>query len=251
MSAQPPKEIAAGIYELGSDFVNWFLVEEDGALTAVDAGFGGFAKSFDSDLQALGFSPRDIKALVLTHSDTDHTGLAPRLQQAGVQVYVHPADEDTLRKPAPKGGDASVRHLIPRLINPKTWMAMGSMVRESGGRPKGVDGAQTFADGDVLDVPGRPRVVHTAGHTPGHCAFLFEGHDALFVGDVLCSWNPLTHRRGPQVMPTPLNVDTDGCFNALATIGGLDAQVVLPGHGQPVRDTPAAAAEKARAAGRS
>ena len=52
-------------------------------------------------------------------------------------------------------------------------------------------------------------------------------------------------------MPTPLNVDTDRCFSALATIGGLDAEVVLPGHGEPVRETPEAAVEKARAAGRS
>ena len=164
MSAQPPKEIAAGIYELGSDFVNWFLVEEDGALTAVDAGFGGFAKSFDSDLQALGFSPRDIEALVLTHSDTDHTGLAPRLQQAGVQVYVHPADEDTLRKPAPKGGDASVRHLIPRLINPKTWMAMGSMVRESGGRPKGVTARRRSPTATCSTAGSPPRGAHCRAH---------------------------------------------------------------------------------------
>ena len=166
MSAQPPKEIVPRVYRLGSDFVNWFLVEEDGVLTAVDAGFGGFAKSLESDLQVLGFSVQDIKALVLTHSDADHTGLAPRLQEAGVQVYVHPDDEVSLRKPGPKGGDASVRNLIPRLINPKTWMAIGAVVRESGGMPKGVGGAKTFADGDVLDVPGRPRVVHTAGHTP-------------------------------------------------------------------------------------
>ena len=251
MSAQPPKEIAPGVHELGSDFVNWFLVEEDGALTAVDAGFGGFAKSLESDLQALGFSLDDVKALVLTHSDADHTGLALRLQRAGAQVYVHSADEDTLRKPGPKGGDASVRNFIPRLINPKTWMAMGAMVRESGGMPKGVDGATTFADGDVLDVPGHPRVVHTGGHTPGHCVLLFERHGALFVGDALCSWNPLTRARGPQVMPTPLNVDTEGCFSALSTIGGLDAQLVLPGHGEPIRESPASAVEKARAAGRS
>ncbi len=251
MSPRKPQEVAPGVYALGSEFVNWFLVEEDGAITAVDAGFGGFAKTLESDLQALGLLPGDIKAVVLTHSDADHTGVAPRLQQEGAAVYVHADDEDTLRKPRPKGGDASMRNMIPRLIKPRTWMVIGGMIAQSGGKPKGVEGAHTFGDGEVLDVPGKPRVVHTPGHTPGHCAFLFERHGALFVGDALCSWNPLTGRRGPQVLPTPSNVDTESCFNVLSRMEGLEAQVVLPGHGEPVRESPAATVQKARAAGRS
>ena len=175
MSAQPPKEIVPGVYELGSDFVNWFLVEEDDALTAVDAGFGGFAKSLESDLQVLGFTAQDIKALVLTHSDADHTGLGPRLQQAGVQVYVHPDDEDTLRKPRPKGGDASVRNLIPRLINSKTWMAMGTMVRE-GGRPKGVERGEDVRRRRRARRAGGPRGAHR-GHS-GHYVIFTRARDS-------------------------------------------------------------------------
>jgi len=106
-------------------------------------------------------------------------------------------------------------------------------------------------DGEVLDVPGRPRVVHTPGHTPGHCALYFERHGALFVGDALCTWNPLSGRRGPQVMPSAFNVSTDTCFESLAAIERLDAEAVLPGHGEPWREGAAAAAARAREAGRS
>src|SRR4051812_12679926 len=35
---------------------------------------------------------------------------------------------------------------------------------------KGVETVRTFTDGEELDVPGRPRVVFTPGHTHGHCA---------------------------------------------------------------------------------
>jgi glyoxylase-like metal-dependent hydrolase (beta-lactamase superfamily II) len=89
-------------------------------------------------------------------------------------------------------------------------------------------------------------VVHTPGHTPGHCALLFEAAGALFVGDALCTFNPLTGERGTQLMPFPLNVDNEACRESLGRIEPLDAQVLLPGHGDPARETPAAAAARAR-----
>jgi glyoxylase-like metal-dependent hydrolase (beta-lactamase superfamily II) len=103
----------------------------------------------------------------------------------------------------------------------------------------------------VLDVPGRPVAIHTPGHTAGLCAIHFERHGALFVGDALCTWNPLTGRRGPQVMPSALNVSTAASFDSLAAFEGVEAQIVLPGHGDPWHDTPAAAVAAAREAGRS
>jgi glyoxylase-like metal-dependent hydrolase (beta-lactamase superfamily II) len=106
-------------------------------------------------------------------------------------------------------------------------------------------------DGDVLDVPGQPAVVHAPGHTPGHRALLFAQHRALFAGDELCTWNPLTGRTGPQVMPSPFNVSTDRCFESLAALEQLDAETVLVGHGEPWREGSRAAVARAREAGRS
>jgi glyoxylase-like metal-dependent hydrolase (beta-lactamase superfamily II) len=80
---------------------------------------------------------------------------------------------------------------------------------------------------------------------------LFESHGALFAGDALCTWNPITGRRGPQRFPSALNVSNAQALESLSLIEGLDAQVVLPGHGEPYRDSPAAAVAAARAAGHS
>ena len=125
---------------------------------------------------------------------------------------------------------------------------MGHMARGGGGRPPTIERAETFAGGDVLDVPGRPRAIHTPGHTDGHCAFLFEGRRALFVGDALCTWNFFTGRLGPQVMPGPTNVSTTLARESLAAIERLDARLLLPGHGEPWHGTPTAAVRQARAA---
>jgi glyoxylase-like metal-dependent hydrolase (beta-lactamase superfamily II) len=241
-----PVEIAPGVHGLGSEYVNWYLVEEGDRLTAVDAGLPGFAKHLDDDLRALGRRRSDVAAVVLTHSDADHTGIANQLRDGGARVLVHSADEGTLAKPRPKTGDASPRNLLPYLRRRMAWRLIGHMARHGGARPQAVAGAETYADGDVLDVPGSPRVVHTPGHTPGHCALLFEAAGALFVGDALCTFNPLTGERGTQLMPFPLNVNNEACRESLGRIERLDAQVLLPGHGDPARETPAAAAARAR-----
>jgi glyoxylase-like metal-dependent hydrolase (beta-lactamase superfamily II) len=46
-----------------------------------------------------------------------------------------------------------------------------------------VDG--TFSDGDLLPVAGGLRVLHTPGHSPGHCSFLHEPSGVLITGDAL------------------------------------------------------------------
>jgi glyoxylase-like metal-dependent hydrolase (beta-lactamase superfamily II) len=244
-------ELAPGVWGLGSELVNWYLVEDGGRLTAVDAGLPGFRDRLESDLARIGRATGDVDAVVLTHSDSDHTGLVPRLREAGARVLIHADDDASLRKPGPKGGDARPVNMLPYLWRPTALRLLAHFARNGGGRPPRVEGAETFGGGEVLDVPGRPRAVHTPGHTPGHCVLHFEEHGAVFTGDALCTVNPLTGREGPQVMPSPFNVSTAGCFDSLAAIEGLSAGVVLPGHGEPWHGAVEGAVARAREAGRS
>jgi glyoxylase-like metal-dependent hydrolase (beta-lactamase superfamily II) len=90
-----------------------------------------------------------------------------------------------------------------------------------------------FGDGEVLDVPGSPRVVHAPGHTGGSAAILLEDRGILFTGDVLCTHNAYTGRVGSQIMPSGLNADTPQALASLANLTGIKADVLLPGHGEP------------------
>jgi glyoxylase-like metal-dependent hydrolase (beta-lactamase superfamily II) len=249
LRAMERRAIVPGIYGLGSELVNWYLVEDGGKLSAVDAGLPGFASDLSSDLAALGLGLDDIEAVVLTHSDGDHTGIAPVLRDAGARVLVHAADDATLRKPGPKGGDASAAKVLANLWRPVTLKVLGHTLRHGGAKPARVAGAETFADGDVLDVPGRFRVIHTPGHNPGHCALLAPPHRALFAGDALINHPIVTKGRGPQVMPSFTNVDTVQAFGSLEAIeaADADADIVLFGHGEPWRDGARAAVASARA----
>lgn len=236
------------MHGLGSRQVNWYLVEDAGRLTAVDAGVPGFGARLEAELAALGHVPGDIAAVVLTHSDGDHVGLVSRFRDAGARVLIHAADEPTLRKPGPKSGDAAPINMVKDLWRPQLWQLIATlMIRDGGFRLKPYAGElETFADGDVLDVPGHPRVIATPGHTPGHSALYFESHKALFVGDEMCTWNPLTGRRGPQLMSKAFNTSLAQCRDSLAAIEDVPADVLLPGHGKPWRDSVSAAVKRAR-----
>jgi glyoxylase-like metal-dependent hydrolase (beta-lactamase superfamily II) len=241
-------EVVPGVYRLGTDKVNWYLVEEDGKLTAVDAGLPGFAADLERDLAAIGFTISDIEAVALTHSDADHIGVAAHLQKAGARVLIHAEDDATLRKPGgSKGGDSNARNILPLLVRPGTWTLIWHMMRNGGAKPVAVEGAETYTGGQTLDVPGRPLAIHTPGHTPGHCALLFAGRGALFVGDALCTWNPVTGARGPSVMPRALNVSTAQAGESLSALEDVEAGALLPGHGEPWLEGPAAAVARARA----
>jgi glyoxylase-like metal-dependent hydrolase (beta-lactamase superfamily II) len=108
-----------------------------------------------------------------------------------------------------------------------------------------------FGDGEQIDVPGRPRAVHAPGHTPGSAALLFGDRRVLVTGDVLATENALTGRIGPQIMPSGLNEDTDQALASLDALSGIDADLLLPGHGDPWTEGVDEAILRAKAAGRS
>lgn len=217
----------------------------------MDAGLPGFGKTLSSDLSLLGHSPAEIEALVLTHSDGDHTGLAKALRDHSARVLVSAADEPTLRRPRPKSGDAKPINVVPQLRHPALLKLIAHLALSGGFKLTGLEGAATFSADEVLDVPGRPRVIATPGHTPGHCALYFEDKGALFAGDALCTRNPVTGRPGAQVMPSVMNVSTEQCFQSLAAIEEIPARVVLVGHGDPWYASPGQAVESARRLGRT
>lgn len=229
-AGEPAATVGEGVHRLGTRWVNWYLIEDGGELTVVDAGLPGHWERFEETVRGLGRRVEDVSALVLTHNHTDHLGVAARLhERSGARVLVHEADAPIVRgdaKPGPIPGFlASVPH--------RTFLAyLAHVVREGGAkRPGTVAALETFDDGDVLDVPGRPRVLYTPGHSPGHCAFLLEERGVLLSGDALVTLNLRSGARGPTVLP--INEDGDDAVRSLGRFEGIEAGVMLPGHGDP------------------
>src|SRR5690606_40952887 len=86
-------QLAPSLHRIGSDHVNVYLIADDTGVTVVDAGLSGHWREFLAELLALGRTLEDVRAVLLTHGDTDHLGFAERLRgEHGVPVYVHRAD---------------------------------------------------------------------------------------------------------------------------------------------------------------
>jgi glyoxylase-like metal-dependent hydrolase (beta-lactamase superfamily II) len=108
---------------------------------------------------------------------------------------------------------------------------------------------RTFSDGEALEVPGRPRVVYTPGHTYGHCSFHLPERDTLIAGNALLTFDPYTGAAGPRPSARAANADSRQALRSLERIAETGAGLVLPGHGEPWRDGAAEACRLAREAG--
>lgn len=245
----PSTEVAPGIHRLTGGVVNFYLVEQSGGLTLVDAGTPGDWRLFLRALDGLGRRLDDLDAVVLTHAHPDHTGFAERARREGpASVWVHNDDAAVAQGAKPGRSDAGLARYLART---EFYRTMISLSRRKGAKIIPVVEVSSFAAGDVLDVPGKPRAVHAPGHTPGNAALYFEDQDAVICGDTLITHNPLTGRAGPQVMPSGFNRDTPQALDSLSALEHLNAEILLPGHGEPWHGPISQAVQLARAAGPS
>jgi glyoxylase-like metal-dependent hydrolase (beta-lactamase superfamily II) len=91
-------------------------------------------------------------------------------------------------------------------------------------------------DGDILDVPGRPHVLHMPGHTPGEVAFFLPDARILLSGDTLITRHLLTGIDGPpQVPPSALSDEYETAHRSLDRVRDLGDLVMLAGHGKAWR----------------
>ena len=230
------------LHRIGNDIVAAYLVVLPDGITVVDAGLPGHWDDLTTELDGIGRSLGDIRGLVLTHGDSDHIGFAERLRREhGVPVYVHAADAaraTTGEKPKTPMG---------RLRLGPTFGFAAYAVRKKGYRTEYLREVVEVTDGDVLDLPGSPRIIGLPGHSPGSIAVHVPIAEAVFVGDALTTRHVLTGSTGLQ--PAPFTDHPAEALDSLERLAGLDAVWVLPGHGAPWRGSPAevAAAVRARA----
>src|SRR5260370_15095422 len=123
----PSTEVAPGIRRLTGGVANFYLVEQPGGLTLVDAGTPGDWQLFLRTLDTLGRRLDDLDAVALTHAHPDHTGMAAQARTtANTKVWVHASDTGA----ATTGkADALQRKFASYMLPPEFYRTMCRLVR--------------------------------------------------------------------------------------------------------------------------
>lgn len=244
----PWMQPAPGVYRLSRAQVNCYLLTSADGLTLIDTGLPGMWRDLVAMLRTLDATPEDIGAVLLTHGHFDHVGMSRRLvEDHGVRHYVHARDRRLARHPY------RYRHAAPRWVyplrHPRAIPILARMTAAGALTVKGIDAAGTVVPGQPLDVPGAPVAIYTPGHTDGHCAYFLPGSGVLLSGDALVTLDPYTGEVGPRIVASAATADPGAALTALAALADTDADLVLPGHGEPWRDGVRAAATLAEREG--
>jgi len=239
------RSVADGVHLVSSAYVNCFLIEDENGLTLIDTGLPAMWDELVQGLAELNHTVTDLAAVVLTHAHFDHTGCAARLvQELSLPVWAHPDDHYIAAHPY-RYAHERARTLYP-LRYPRSVRILGAMARAGALRVRGVRALQALQPGTVLDVPGRPRIVFTPGHTAGHCALHLADRRTVLTGDALVTLDPYTGFTGPQIVARAATADSAQALASLDALTETRAQFVLPGHGDPWLDGVEAAVAHAK-----
>lgn len=240
-------QVADATYRLRDGLVNCYLLEDSGEVTVVDAAWPRSWPRLKRAVETLG--PKcSVVAILLTHGHPDHLGSAERARRFwDVPVLAH---RDEIGRVTGKAKGSSPFTLVPGLL-PSLWRpgVSGFVIHATAHgfmTPRWVAEVSGFEDGAELDLPGRPKVVSTPGHTEGHCSFHLADRGVFIAGDALVTLDVLTRESGPRLLPDPLNVDSAQARASLGRLDGIEADVLLPGHGEPYTGPLAGAVESAR-----
>ena len=210
-------EITKGVLYVDGSNANSYLVEgSDGTLTLIDAGMQANGKRILEFITSkMNRKPTEVKTIVVTHCHFDHTrGLAAITAVTGAKVAVHEADADFIsgrkRYPSPRGPMGFAFSVMSPFF--KTTPVEPDIVLNEG------------------DTVGRLVVFHTPGHTPGSISLYDRQDRVLFVGDTV------RFVKGRLEGPPPrFTQHMDQAKASIERLSSLDFEIVLSGHGEPLR----------------
>ena len=166
----------------------------------------------ENGLKTLQKSWKDIKYIINTHFHADHTASNGFIKEKNpdVQILIHKDDAEAMKSIKEYfrhyGLDNQVNIQYKSIFNTIGYQEM---------IPN-----HTFKNGDLIS--GDFKVIHSPGHTPGHCCFY--KFNVLISGDMDCTkpWFGNT------------TSDVGNFLNSINKIKKLNIDSFLPGHGNPI-----------------
>ncbi len=234
-------EIVEGVWQIKLPvpfplgFVSVYLVEGADGWTLVDAGYDypPAREAWEAGALAAGCDlSRDVAGIVVTHFHPDHVGAARWLQEVSAAPVFMMEEEIPVARRLWGSPDAEpfvgllVRHGMPREMAETAAGAMRSGLR----LPEEI--LPLRAGEKVPMGDGSARVIHAPGHADHQLVLHDEGRCILYAADHLMLGITPNIGTWPETEPYPLA----RYLESLGSMRGLDAGLVLPGHGPVFRD---------------
>ena len=201
-------------FRMGS--VNCYLVNTGRGFVLVDTGGSNQRAVLETELEDAGCQPGDLKLILLTHGDFDHSGNAAYLSKKyAAKIAMHPGDSGMVEHGdmfyKRKKGNALLRVLVPAMSG------FGKAQRFSAdiALQEGSDLSAYGIDAQVLSIP---------GHSSGSIGILTPTGD-LFCGDLLSNTD--------QPGLSSIMDDLEAAHASVEKLKSLEVKIVYPGHGQP------------------
>jgi glyoxylase-like metal-dependent hydrolase (beta-lactamase superfamily II) len=210
--------------------VHAFLLEDDDGLILIDTLFDTDAGLILDQMKRMKRKAEHLKCILLTHAHRSHLGgLAALKDLSDAKVYCHPLEKDIVEgkrtaQPVPILPMRPVRDYWPVY-----HLQLGAALGLGKHPPCKVDDSlgdrQRLEGGKKL---GPIEVIHTPGHSPGHCAFYLQEHLVLFAGDAIATY-PVFAPGWPAFTLNP-----EQHRESLNKIAELDVELVAVGHGESI-----------------
>jgi glyoxylase-like metal-dependent hydrolase (beta-lactamase superfamily II) len=190
----------------------YLLVDKE--LTLIDTGFPFYInKILRYITNELDRKPSELKTIILTHGDIDHSGNALRLKKiTGASIAIHEKDADVIARRTARMFPTSRIGFLLKFFNKRMTT------------PFEVD--YRLSEGDVISGL---TVIHIPGHSPGSIALYDITRKILFTGDTL------SYRDGYVKGPSKrYSMDIQQAFQSIQKYSTLDFNIMLAGHGDPL-----------------
>jgi glyoxylase-like metal-dependent hydrolase (beta-lactamase superfamily II) len=223
--------------------VNCYLIEDE-PLTLVDTGpnSGKALDELSTQLAARGHSIDDLELVIVTHQHIDHLGLVEIVaEHSGAEVAAIGVAAERLAnfdEDAEAEDRFAVELMLRNGIPEEVTAALRSVSRSFRGWGSRVEVTRPLADGEEIAFGDRTlQALHRPGHSPSDTVFWDEERKILIAADHLLpdiSSNPLISRpldgsaRRTQALVTYIE--------SMRRTREMPAEIVLPGHGDPVVD---------------
>jgi glyoxylase-like metal-dependent hydrolase (beta-lactamase superfamily II) len=239
----------AGIYRLqiptpfAVGRVNCYLIEDE-PLTLVDTGpnSGKSLDELEHQLRALGQGIEDLRLVILTHQHIDHLGLVEIIaarsnaEVAAIEPAVRVFENfgEDIEQDDRFAAGLMLRHGIPEDV----VMALRSVSRSFRAWGAQAKITRPLHDGEELDLRDRTlQVQHRPGHSPSD-TLLWDGERRI----LLCADHLIAHISSNPLISRPLDGSSERpralitYIESLRKTRELPAEIVLPGHGDPITD---------------